>query len=424
MVKSMAQEGCGEDCRQQQEQVLLRRGPQPQSSALLFQLPQAWPLLWAAVREWPKYGTSGEVPAPQDQPEGSCRCLPELTSSIQQLQQETQPWQPKDQRQALVLEPQDGEPRACQDTQQEDLDPAQMLAMIEALQLDLDFCRETNHKQLVQLQEQERAVEQEHQELVILIQQFQALLGKISDASLDLKDQAVQTEVTSYLAAHSDFDTSHIPPETRELLKQLGAQEQSQGLQHSPAQLPEQLGATQAQEQQGLQQLSRDKEAIQGLHQKVAELQQQLCWQVQDMENLQAELDQAQQESAKQAEKIAAYKTHRQQLHRQLRKMQSFKVQSKQKTSSLQEKLQELSSLVQHWQQLHLDCERTLAQREEELVVCKVELAFLKEELSRKTKQVQDTNRHSRTHYRMQEENLYLMIRTPEQAPKFYRAAT
>ncbi|XP_005052270.1 PREDICTED: polyamine-modulated factor 1-binding protein 1 isoform X2 [Ficedula albicollis] len=453
MVKSMAQEGCGEDCGQQQEQVLLRRGPQPHRALpcssscprpglscghqVLLAQGVAVPVPWD-VREWPKYGTSGEVPAPQDQPEGSCRglpgakeTLPELTSSIQQLQQETQDWQPKDQRQALVLEPQDGEPRACQDTQQEDLDPAQMLAMIEALQLDLDFCRETNHKQLVQLQEQERAVEQEHQELVILTQQFQALLGKISDASLDLKDQAVQTEVTSYLAAHSDFDSSHdIPPETRELLKQLGAQGQSQGLQHSPARLPEQMGATQAQEQQGLQQLSRDKEAIQGLHQKVAELQQQLCWQVQDMENLQAELDQAQQESAKQAEKIAAYKTHRQQLHRQLRKMQSFKEQNKQKTSSLQERLQELSSLVQHWQQLHLDRERTLAQREEELVVCKVELAFLKEELSKKTKQVQDTNRHSRTHYRMQEENLYLMIRTPkqphkcEQLKKFYRATT
>ncbi|KAL2300058.1 hypothetical protein Nmel_012017 [Mimus melanotis] len=314
---------------------------------------------------------------------GAKETTPELTSSMQQLQQETQAWQPKGQRQALVLEPQHGEPRACQDTQQEDLDAAQVLAIIQALQLDLDLCRDTNHKQLVQLQEQEHAVEQEHQELLTLMQQFQALMGKISDAPLDLKDQAVQTEVT-YLAAHSDFDTSHdIPQESRELLKQLEAQEQSRGLQHSPAQLPEQLRATQAQEQQGLQQLSTDKDAIQGLHQKVAELQQQLCWQVQDIESLQAELAQAQRESTKQAEKIAAYKTHRQQLHRQLRKMKSFKEHSKQQIYSLQERLQELSSLLQHWQQLHLDREQTLAQREEELVVCKVELAFLKEKLSK-----------------------------------------
>ncbi|XP_068059415.1 polyamine-modulated factor 1-binding protein 1 isoform X2 [Anomalospiza imberbis] len=323
------------------------------------------------VREWPKFGTCGEVPALQDQPEGSCRDLPgaketkpELTSSIQKLQQETEAWQPKGQRQALVLEPQHGEPRACQDTQQENLEPIEVLAMIQALQLDLDFLRGTNHKQLVQLQEQDCAVEQEHQDLVILMQQFQALMGKVSDAPLHLKYQAVQTEVTSYLAAHSDFDTSHdIPQDSRELLKQLGAQEQSQGLQYSPTRLQEQLGATQAQEQQSLQQLSRTNEAIQGLHRKVAELQQQLCWQVQDMENLQAELAQARQESTKQAEKIADYKTHRQQLHRELRKMQTFKEQSKQETYSLQERLKELSTLVQHWQQLHLDNERTLAQR-------------------------------------------------------------
>ncbi|RMC09405.1 hypothetical protein DUI87_14413 [Hirundo rustica rustica] len=315
---------------------------------------------------------------------------PELTSSIQQLQQETEAWQPKGQRQALVLEPQHGEPRACQDTQQEDLDPAQMLATIQALQLDLDFCRDTNHKQLVQLLEQERAVEQEHQDLVILMQQFQALMGKVSDTPLHLKDQAVQTEVTSYFAGPSDVDTSHdIPQDSKE-------QKQSRGLQHSPAQLQEQLGATQAQEQQCVHQLSRAKEAIQGLHQKVAELQQQLSWQVQDVENLQAELAQARQESSKQADKIAAYRIHRQQLHRELRKMESFKEQSKQETYSLQERLQELSSLVQHWQQLHLESERALALREEELVVCKVELAFLKEELSKVTDHVQDTNRHSR----------------------------
>lgn len=79
----------------------------------------------------------------------------------------------------MVLEPQQEEPRACQDTQQEDLDTAEVLTMIQALQLDLDFCRGTNHKQLLQLQEQECAVEQEHQDLVILMQQFQAVMGKV-----------------------------------------------------------------------------------------------------------------------------------------------------------------------------------------------------------------------------------------------------
>lgn len=84
------------------------------------------------------------------------------------------------------MEPQHGEPRARQDTQQEDLDPDQVLATIQALQLDLDFCRDTNDKQLVQLEELEDVVEQEHQELAILTQQFQALMDKVP--VLDMAD--------------------------------------------------------------------------------------------------------------------------------------------------------------------------------------------------------------------------------------------
>lgn len=146
------------------------------------------------------------------------------------------------------------------------------------------------------------------------------------------------------------------------------------------------------------------------------------CMQVQDMATLQAELAQAQQEKAKQKEKIAIYEEQRQQLHWELRKLQVSQEQSKQEVSmsqafpqgtrslcsaclsltasqchqqahSFQERLQELSSRAQHWQQLQEDSERALAMREEELVVCKVELAFLKEELSKATEQVQDRNR-------------------------------
>lgn len=65
-------------------------------------------------------------------------------------------------------------------------------------------------------------------------------------------------------------------------------------------------------------------------------------------------------------------------------------------TCSLQEMRQELSSLVQHWQQQQLESELALALREDKLVVYKVELVFLKEELSKVTEQVQDMNRHSR----------------------------
>ncbi|KFV43594.1 Polyamine-modulated factor 1-binding protein 1, partial [Tyto alba] len=121
--------------------------------------------------------------------------------------------------------------------------------------------------------------------------------------------------------------------------------------------------------------------------------------QVQDMTALQGELAQAQQEKAKQEEKIAAYEEERQKLHWELSNLQRSQEQSKQEVSVYQAFPQgtvsrrELSSRAQHWQQLHEDSEQALAMREKELVVCKVELSFLKEELSKATEQVQDRNR-------------------------------
>ncbi|XP_072729311.1 polyamine-modulated factor 1-binding protein 1 [Ciconia boyciana] len=120
------------------------------------------------------------------------------------------------QRQASVPEPRQAEPQACQDTQQQELEPAQVLASIQALQLDLDFCRGTNRERLVQLQQQECAVQQKHQDLVFLMQHYRAVMGK------DQKDEAVQTEVTSYVATHSHSDTSYnILKERTELLEQV-----------------------------------------------------------------------------------------------------------------------------------------------------------------------------------------------------------
>ncbi|XP_035192549.1 polyamine-modulated factor 1-binding protein 1 [Oxyura jamaicensis] len=167
----------------------------------------------------------------------------------------------------------------------------------------------------------------------------------------------------------------------------------SQGLQHSLAQLQEELRATQAREQQSLQQLSGAKETIQDLQQEVASSRKheaELLQLVQDVATLQAELTQAQQKKAKQEEKIAAYKEQMQQLHLELRKLQEAQEQSKQEAHSLQQRLHELSSQAQHWQQLYQDSQQALALQEEELVVCKVELAFLKEELSKAMEQVQD----------------------------------
>ncbi|KAM9509229.1 polyamine-modulated factor 1-binding protein 1-like isoform 1-T1 [Guaruba guarouba] len=108
---------------------------------------------------------------------------------------------------------------------------------------------------------------------------------------------------------------------------------------------------------------------------------------------LQAELAQAQEEKAKQEEKIAAYVKQKQQLHWELRKLQGSQEQCKEEAHSLQERLHELRSRAQYWQELYKDSTQALDMREEQLVVCKVELAFLKEELSKAMEQVQDRKR-------------------------------
>ncbi|XP_040427617.1 polyamine-modulated factor 1-binding protein 1 isoform X1 [Cygnus olor] len=506
-----------------------------------------------------------EVPAPLGQPEqpwgglpGAEAVMAELSSSTQQRQQEMESCQSQGQRQAEVPEPQQREPQACQATEQQELEPAHVLASLQALQLDLDFCRGRNCKRLVQLQQQECVVEQKHQDLVFLMQHYQEVIGK------GQKDEAVQTEVT-YAGCRDNADTSHgLPKEHVELLKQVvveaeakhcrqsrtaemlrcraqdtlraeqstakeaqaaaqqppawsqqqcaeeqscpspgkGTQreagrraeqelqalqeqaasseaeltqsralaawlqtqlsqwqwkqqvtlelatqhmhatarakeklqksqeqlhalreqlrvreDQSQGLQHGLAQLQEELGATRAREQRSLQQLSGAKETIRDLQQVVASSRKhkaELLQQVQDVATLQAELAQAQQKKAKQEEKIAAYKEQMQQLHLELRKLQEAQEQSKQKAHCLQQRLQELSSQAQRWQQLHQDSQQALALREEELVVCKVELAFLKEELSKAMEQVQDRNmqHHSSRTGGVQAEPL-----TPEDKP-------
>eukprot|EP00075_Anas_platyrhynchos_P033228 XP_027322481.1 polyamine-modulated factor 1-binding protein 1 isoform X1 [Anas platyrhynchos] len=163
-----------------------------------------------------------EVPAPLGQPErpwgglpGAEAAMAELSSSTRQRQQEMERCQAQGQRQAEVPEPRQGEPQACQDTEQQELEPAHVLASLQALQLDLDFCRGRNCKRLVQLQQQECVVEQKHQDLVFLMQHYQEVIGK------GQKDEAVQTEVT-YAGSHDNADTSRgLPKGHAELLEQV-----------------------------------------------------------------------------------------------------------------------------------------------------------------------------------------------------------
>ncbi|KAM8985643.1 polyamine-modulated factor 1-binding protein 1 isoform 2-T3 [Ara ararauna] len=76
-------------------------------------------------------------------------------------------------------------------------------------------------------------------------------------------------------------------------------------------------------------------------------------------------------------------------LQRSQKQLQTLREQAQ----SLQERLHELRSRAQYWQELYKDSTQALDMREEQLVVCKVELAFLKEELSKAMEQVQDRKR-------------------------------
>ncbi|XP_061210352.1 polyamine-modulated factor 1-binding protein 1-like [Neopsephotus bourkii] len=194
-----------------------------------------------------------------------------------------------------------------------------------------------------------------------------------------------------HAVAHAAEELQRSQKQLQTLREQLGTQEeQSQGLQHHLAQLQEELRATQALEQQNLQQLSEAKETMQVLHQEVASSRKhmaELLEQVREITTLQAQLAQAQQEKAKQ-EEIAAYVKQKQQLHWELRKLQGSQEQCKKEAHSLQETLRELRSRAQYWQELYKNSAQALDMREEELVICKVELAFLKEELSKAMEQV------------------------------------
>ncbi|XP_071620301.1 polyamine-modulated factor 1-binding protein 1-like [Heliangelus exortis] len=113
----------------------------------------------------------------------------------------------------------------------------------------------------------------------------------------------------------------------------------------------------------------------------------------QDTATLQAKLAQARQEKAKLEEVVAAYQKEQQQLHWELRKLRGCQKQTM-AAQALQERLQELSSQARHWQEEHHNIKKALSEKEEELVVCKVELAFLQEKLSKTTEQLSSQAHH------------------------------
>ncbi|XP_014797817.1 PREDICTED: trichohyalin-like [Calidris pugnax] len=377
-----------------------------------------------------------------------------VEQELQELAFLMQHYPKEGQRQASALEPLQGEPQACRDREQQELEPAQVL--VSALKLQVEFLREENRKRLDQLQERERAVEQELQELAFLMQHY---------PKEEQKDEAVQTEVTSSIAAHSHADTSSgvLREERTELFGQVVVdaemvycrQEQTAEEQRyqprdvKPGRAAERSSAEEAQAWSTLQRAEERPRSSMGKgtpcqanSQVEAKLQagSSKAEQAQSREvavQVQAELSQCQQKqqlSLEQELKHVHPASHAQEkvqksleqlqalreqlrareeenwslwcglawLQEELRATRSQGQQSEEERQQLrwelrklqeQSKQEELSRQAQHWQQLYQDSQRALAAREEELVLCKVELAFFKEELSKAKKQA--SSRHT-----------------------------
>ncbi|XP_026518977.1 polyamine-modulated factor 1-binding protein 1-like [Terrapene carolina triunguis] len=99
------------------------------------------------------------------------------------------------------------------------------------------------------------------------------------------------------------------------------------------------------------------------------------------MAALRAELVRTRAREAQLEEETAACEERMRRLNGELKKLQGFQQQHEQEVRAFEEQLGERSSQVQHWQRRYQENAQALAQRDEDLVVVKVELASLKEKL-------------------------------------------
>ncbi|XP_074769619.1 polyamine-modulated factor 1-binding protein 1 [Athene noctua] len=377
-----------------------------------------------AVREWPKCGTSGEVSAFLGQP-GPEEATPEPSSPSQQLQPEAETWQPLDQKDEVVQTEVTSSVAAhshsdtSYDIPREE--PTELLMQKPWGRVgggSARLLRAAPAPSVLQHPEEQPCPCLEgdtrpraHGETKAEGPAGPKPAGSSEAAAAPSREPAarLRAELSGWqwrqqATLEQALQHMHAATCTQEKLQRsqeqlqalreqlVAEQEQSQGLRHSVARLEQELGATWAREQQRLQQLSGATETIHDLQQEAASTRKRLAellQEAQDTATLQAELAQAQQEKAEQAAKAAAYEEERQQLLWELRELQGCQEQSKQEAQALREQLRELSSRAQHWQQLHWASQRALATREEELVVCKLELLFLKEELSKATEQIE-----------------------------------
>nr|XP_056718401.1 polyamine-modulated factor 1-binding protein 1 [Euleptes europaea] len=162
-------------------------------------------------------------------------------------------------------------------------------------------------------------------------------------------------------------------------------QQAAEALQQEAAlsQLHSELQAAQEKEQQSSHFLAAAQDLAQDLQRQLASIQasqraalEQLEERGREVSHLQADLQLSRHKEAHLKEELAAHQEQTQQLRSQCQALQR---QREEETCSSEEQLGELGRRVQHWKEEHRAAERALADRDEELVVLRVELATLEE---------------------------------------------
>ncbi|XP_038609987.1 polyamine-modulated factor 1-binding protein 1 isoform X4 [Tachyglossus aculeatus] len=168
--------------------------------------------------------------------------------------------------------------------------------------------------------------------------------------------------------------------------------------------LQAELNKARERERQSMQDVVGAKEAVQDVAKKVASYQdnlkgalEQLEEKVQEAAGLRAELLQTRHRKAQLEEETAAYEERMRRLNGELKKLQSVHEQSEHEVQAFDKRMGAINAQVLHWQKLHQEQLRNLTDKEEEIVLCKVEMASLNEKLHAKEDEVEALRTSLRT---------------------------
>ncbi|XP_038609986.1 polyamine-modulated factor 1-binding protein 1 isoform X3 [Tachyglossus aculeatus] len=149
-------------------------------------------------------------------------------------------------------------------------------------------------------------------------------------------------------------------------------------------------------------QRTRDREKdlgreLETLQLKLRDSEQMLEEKVQEAAGLRAELLQTRHRKAQLEEETAAYEERMRRLNGELKKLQSVHEQSEHEVQAFDKRMGAINAQVLHWQKLHQEQLRNLTDKEEEIVLCKVEMASLNEKLHAKEDEVEALRTSLRT---------------------------